>query len=110
MQEESTSDPFARLAAMTRELNCDGIILASSGAHALFLDEQELQYLLSNPPASLVLIRLPTGTPRLVRHGQGSRMLTWFQKLRRPAKVQAGQASRTMAEIAVDRCEERLRW
>ncbi len=85
--EEFPIDPIARLAAMTRELDCDGVILASRGAHSLFLDEQELRSLLTNPPASLVLIRLPMGTPQLAQHQQGSRIFTWLQNQRQQDKV-----------------------
>src|SRR5579863_3622249 len=74
-----TSDVLQSIAILIHNLHCDGIVLASSGEQAVLLDTGALQHLLEEPPATLLLIRLPAQTrqiqlPRLV-----NRFLSWLR-------------------------------
>lgn len=55
------------------QMECESIVLASKGTHALFLQRHEMQQLLLNPPASLLLLRFfPDREPAQ------SGLLGWF--------------------------------
>ena len=64
---------------MTQEWCCTGVVVVVKEQQGLLLERQELRELLEQPPASLVLLRLPT-------HSQGSfstflhRMTAWMSK------------------------------
>ncbi len=66
-----TSDVLQSIAMLTREMRCDGIVLVTSSEREVLLQANEVKSLLTQPPASLVLIRLVTNhgqspTPHLV--------------------------------------------
>ena len=59
-----TGDIMYRIATLTREMCCDGIILVTSSEREALLQAHEVKRLLIEPPASLVIIRLSAN------HGQ----------------------------------------
>ncbi len=66
-----TQDVLQSIATLTREMSCDGIVLVTSSEREALLQAHEVKSLLTQPPASLVLLRLVTNheqtpTPHLV--------------------------------------------
>lgn len=85
--QEYTHDAPGRIAAMTREWHCDGLLLGSWQGHALFLSDDELRALLTCPPTALVLVRLPLHTSSQTRDDHQARRSTylpWRTRLARP--------------------------
>ena len=76
-----TGDVLQSIVLLVQDLRCDSIILVASEQQEMLLRASELKRLLMEPPASLVLMRLParagrTQTPQVV-----SRFLRWLRGL-----------------------------
>src|SRR5205807_6572968 len=54
-----TSDAIQSITMLIHDLHCDGIVMVAIEQKEVFLLNHELKQLLMEPPASLVLIRLP---------------------------------------------------
>lgn len=77
-----TQDVLQSIRTLVSELPCDSIIVVTNGAHTHLLQDAEVKRLLLEPPAALVLIRLP-GAPRSVPTFRlGSWFLSWLRRLR----------------------------
>ena len=75
-----TVDVLASLATLVHDTHCGGIVLVTDGEHTYLMQYEEVKRLLIEPPAALVLIRLPaptTFTPPL-----STRFLFWLRRLR----------------------------
>jgi len=72
-----TGDVLGSIAMLVGELGCDSIILVSGRKHEVLLQAHELKHLLTEPPASFILLRLPTPPeqPHL-----GARILSWLRR------------------------------
>jgi hypothetical protein len=57
-----TGDVLQSIALLVHDLRCDSIFLVTTGKEDVLLHAHELKSLLEEPPASLVLMRLPTRT------------------------------------------------
>jgi hypothetical protein len=76
-----TGDVLQSIALLVQDLRCDSIVLVTSEQQEMLLHASELKRLLMEPPAALVLMRLParagrTQTPQVV-----SRFLPWLRGL-----------------------------
>jgi len=66
---------------LVHELHCDSIVLVTTGNRDVLLYASELKRLLLEPPASLVLIRLPARTQSTQAWRPGDRLLSWLRRL-----------------------------
>ncbi len=69
-----TGDVLQSIALLVHDLRCDSIFLVTTGKEDVLLHAHELKRLLEEPPASLVLMRLPTRT----ESAQTRRLVTQF--------------------------------
>jgi nucleotide-binding universal stress UspA family protein len=76
-----TGDVLQSIAVLVRELHCDSIVLVSTGNRDVLLHASELKRLVMEPPASLVLIRLPARTQSTQAWRPGDRLLSWLRRL-----------------------------
>lgn len=67
---------------LVADLPCDGIILVTGGEHSCLLRDEEVKRLLVEPPASLVLIRLPGQRGCAPVPHLGGRFVSWLRGLR----------------------------
>lgn len=81
--EDFTSNVLGSITLLARDLCCDSIVLVSCGEKEILLKTYEKKRLLENPPASLVLLRLPTRAER--KWHMHIPFLTWS---RRPGERQ----------------------
>lgn len=79
--EESPTNGLARIIAMTREFQCNGMLLGSWKGQRFFLTREIVRALLISPPARLVMLRLPGQRGVQTRPEQGSTRLFWLRKL-----------------------------
>lgn len=102
-----TVDVLHSIKTLAHEMRCNGIVLVISGGKSQLLRDDELRHLLFNPPASLLLLRLPmpaeTGAvprlwarflPRLSRHWKHQDIIRQEQKMRvteKPISIEAEQ-------------------
>ncbi len=81
--EDITSNVLGSITLLTRDLRCDSIVLVSYGEKEILLEAYEKKRLLENPPASLVLLRLPTRAER-----KWHMHIPFLPRLRRPGERQ----------------------
>ncbi len=74
-----TGDVFQSIALLVQDLRCDSIVLVTSEQQEMLLHASELERLLMEPPAPLVLMRLPARTGRT--QIPVSRFLPWLRGL-----------------------------
>lgn len=72
-----TDDVPGSIAALVHELSCDSIILVGGRKHEALLHTHELKHLLTEPPASFILLRLPTPPER---PHLGALLLSWLRR------------------------------
>jgi hypothetical protein len=72
-----TSDVLGSIATLVHDLSCDSMVLVSSGKYEVLLRSHELKCLLTEPPASFVLLHLPM--PKERPH-LGARFLSWLRQ------------------------------
>ena len=90
--------------------DCDSIILVTSEKKGVLLEANEVKRLLEAPPASLLLIRLPTQTERLSAGQMGTRFLSWLQQLwRQKDDARFEQNGPPVEEPSLIGAEERYR-
>jgi hypothetical protein len=77
-----TQNVLQSIRTLVSEMPCDGIILVTSGEQTCLMQSEEVKRLLIEPPAALVLIRLPTHTRSLSEPHLGTRFLSWLRGLR----------------------------
>lgn len=90
-----TIDVLQHIALLVRELHCDRIVLVSQNAGHVMLQHHEFKHLLLEPPASLVLLRMPTPVTEIFRW---DRFRWWLCRFR----GQANGAGATPAAPDVD--------
>jgi hypothetical protein len=74
-----TGDVLQSIALLVQDLRCDSIVLVTSEQQEMLLRASELKRLLMEPPAPLVLMRLPARTGRT--QTSVSRFLPWLRGL-----------------------------
>jgi hypothetical protein len=76
-----TVDVLQSLATLVRDLCCSGIMLVTGGKHSYLMQEEEVKHLLIEPPAALVLIRLPayTGSGLTAATHLKARFFSWLR-------------------------------
>jgi hypothetical protein len=72
-----TIDVLEHIALLVRELHCDRIVLVSQNAGHVMLRPHEFKRLLLEPPASLVLLRMPAPAAEISRWG---RFRLWLRR------------------------------
>ncbi len=77
-----TQNVLQSIRTLVTEIRCDGIILVTGGEHSHLLQDIEVKHLLVEPPASLVLIRLPARTSPPPQSHLGARLFSWLRRLR----------------------------
>ncbi len=84
-----TGDVLGSITTLMHDLGCDSIILVSSWKHEALLQTHELKHLLTELPASFILLRLPTPPER---PHLGARFLSWLrQSLKREDELRLVQ-------------------
>ena len=78
-----TSDVNQSITTLVQSMHCDGIVMAAVEHKEVLLRAHELKQLLVEPPASLVLIRLPARTQESRAFYIGARFLSWLRRLLR---------------------------
>lgn len=76
-----TSDVLQSIALLVHDLGCDSIFLVTTGKEDVLLHAHELKRLLEDPPASLVLMRLPAQTESAQARHLVTRFLSWPWRL-----------------------------
>ena len=76
-----TGDVLQSIALLVQDLRCDSIVLVTSEQQEMLLLASELKRLLMEPPAPLVLMRLPTRAGRTQTPQVVSRFLLWLRGL-----------------------------
>lgn len=75
-----TSDVFQSITTLVHDLHCDGIVMVAIEHKEVLLRAHELKQLLVEPPASLVLIRLPARSHEARAFYLGARFLSWLRR------------------------------
>jgi hypothetical protein len=94
-----TPDVFASIAMLVHDLNCDSMILVSSGKRDVLLRAHELKRLLTDPPASFVLLRLPTPPERPPLFAS---FLSWLRRFLGQLPGQQGEVRTGQQEPAAE--------
>lgn len=76
-----TSDVMQSITALVDDLHCDGIVMVAVEHKEVLLRAHELKQLLVEPPASLVLIRLPAHSQESRAFYLGARFFSWLRRL-----------------------------
>jgi hypothetical protein len=76
-----TVDVFGSITILVHEMHCDGIVLASGGQHTRLMKDDEVKHLLTEPPAALVLIRLPAHSRSTPAPHLGGSFFSWLRRL-----------------------------
>jgi len=76
-----TSDVIQSITTLVHDLHCDGIVMVAVEHKEVLLRAHELKQLLVEPPASLVLIRLPAHAQEARAFHLGARFLSWLRRL-----------------------------
>jgi hypothetical protein len=74
---------------LVRDSHCNGIVMVAVERREVLLRTHELKQLLMEPPASLVLIRLPAQPQKARAFYLGAGFLSWLRRLWR-YRVDAG--------------------
>ena len=77
-----TQNVLQSIRTLVSDIHCSGIILVTGGEHSHLLQDIEVKRLLVEPPASLVLIRLPARTSSVPQSHLGARLFSWLRRLR----------------------------
>jgi hypothetical protein len=77
-----TQNVLQSIRTLVTEIRCDGIILVTGGEHSHLMQDIEVKQLLVEPPAPLVLIRLPTHTSSVPQPHLGARLFSWLRRWR----------------------------
>ena len=96
-----TQNVLQSMRTLVCELPCNGIILVTNGAHTHLLRDEEVKQLLIEPPAALVLIRLPTHTISGSPSHLGSKVLSWLPGLQKRLADSWQKEERQMREEPV---------
>jgi hypothetical protein len=75
-----TSDVIQSIKTLVHDLHCVGIVMVAIEKKEVLLRAHELKQLLLEPPASLVLIRLPAHPQEAHMFHQGARFLSWLRQ------------------------------
>ena len=78
-----TQNVLQSIRTLVSELPCNGIILVTGGEHSCLMQDEEVKHLLVEPPAPLVLIRLPGHSGFAPAPHLGARLVSWLRGLRR---------------------------
>jgi hypothetical protein len=106
--EDFTSNVLGSITLLARDLRCDSIVLVSCGEKETLLNAYEKKRLLETPPASLVLLRLPTRAEgkRSIR----PRFLPWLRRLwQRQDAIDQEQDTAGVGELSSIRTKEHQR-
>ena len=76
-----TSDVMQSITTLVHDLHCDGIVMVAVEHKEVLLRAYELKQLLVEPPAPLVLIRLPAHSQEFRAFYLGTRFLSWLRRL-----------------------------
>jgi len=76
-----TSDAIQSITMLVHDLHCDGIVLVAIEHKEILLHALELKQLLTEPPASLVLIRLPADSQKARAFHLGASLLSLLRRL-----------------------------
>ena len=76
-----TSDAIQSITMLVHDLHCDGIVMVAIEHKEVLLRAHELKQLLVEPPASLVLIRLPAHPQETRAFYLGAGLLSWLRRL-----------------------------
>lgn len=76
-----TQNVLQSIRTLVSEMSCNGIILVTGGEHSHLMQDIEVKRLLIEPPASLVLIRLPGRTSSIPQPHLITRFFSWLRRL-----------------------------
>jgi Universal stress protein family len=76
-----TSDVIQSITLLIHDLHCDGIVMVAIEQKEVLLRNHEFKRLLEEPPASLVLIRLPARSQEARAFYLGARLFSWLRRL-----------------------------
>ena len=76
-----TGNVLHSIRALVAELPCNGIILVTGGEHSCLMQDEEVKRLLVEPPAPLVLIRLPGQSGYKSEPHLWARFVSWLRGL-----------------------------
>jgi len=76
-----TSDVIQSITMLVHDMHCDGIVMVAIENKEVLLHAHELKQLLMEPPASLVLIRLPAHPRETRAWHPGAIFLSWLRRV-----------------------------
>jgi nucleotide-binding universal stress UspA family protein len=94
-----TVDVMQSIAALTRELHCDAIVLVSRGEREALLSGHQLKRLLEEPPAALLVLRLASQERRKPAVNPVARFLSWLRQRKERGEAQDQDAAGAQAEL-----------
>jgi universal stress protein family protein len=98
-----TSDVIQSITKLVQDLHCDGIVMVAIEKKEVLLRAQELKHLLTEPPASLVLIRLPANPQGARAFHLGASFLSFLRRLWRykadVGPMESTQEAESISEI-----------
>lgn len=74
-----TANVLESLTTLVHDIRCEGIVLVTRGEQARLMQNEEMKPLLRQPPAALVLIRLPVRSGWVRAPRPGARLLSWLR-------------------------------
>ena len=105
-----TGDTLQSLTVLVHDMRCDGIMLVTRGERTCLMQIEEVKHLLIEPPAPLVLIRLPAQTGNGLTVGSHLKIcfFSWLSKRRIQLDVpEQAQGAPDMEEPLWIRTEQR---
>ena len=99
-----TSDVIQSITTLVHDLHCDGIVMVAVEHKEVLLRAHELKQLLVEPPAALVLIRLPARPQEARAFHLGASFLSWLRLLWR-YRVDARPMKNTIEDESVSQIE-----
>lgn len=103
-----TVDVLQSIATLVLDMHCDGIVLVTDGEHTRLMQDEEVKHLLIEPPAALVLIRLPTQIGFTRPPHPGTRFFSWLRRRWEQQEItKQAQGEQTIEEPLWIRTEQR---
>ena len=110
-----TADVMQSITLLVADLDCNAIMLVTTGDREVFLQTHELKSLLERPPSQLLIIRMSVLPENAQPRSRLRRFLSWLHRLRgsgsQNADVSLGQSDVPEAEepcwIRTEGCQQR---
>jgi hypothetical protein len=93
-----TADLGKGIRQLIKDLHCDGLVLVTGEQHGLLLSTEEMPGLLTAPPTSLILIRLPVQKPERMASHLVARLSAWLGMFHRQQDEECWQEGQSVVQ------------